>query len=55
MRPAWIEVDLAAIRHNMQLLQQHIGPHCHLMPVIKADAYGMGDIPVAEACRSHAG
>ena len=50
MRPAWLEVDLAAIRHNMQLLQQHIGPHCRLMPVIKADAYGMGDIPVAEAC-----
>ena len=50
MRPAWIEVDLAAIRHNMQILQQQLGEHCRMMPVIKADAYGLGDIPVAEAC-----
>ncbi len=48
MRPSWIEIDLAAIEHNAREIAAHISPAA-LCAVVKADAYGHGDIPVAEA------
>ncbi len=48
MRPSWIEVDLAAIRHNVDVLARSVSPAA-LCAVVKADAYGHGDVPVAEA------
>jgi len=48
MRPSWIEIDLSAIEHNARQIADHIAP-AELCAVIKADAYGHGDIPVAEA------
>ncbi len=48
MRPSWIEIDLDAIEHNAGEIAHHIAP-ATLCAVIKADAYGHGDIPVAEA------
>lgn len=48
MRPTWARVDLAAIRHNVEELSRAIAPS-RLCAVIKADAYGHGDVPVAEA------
>ena len=48
MRPSWIEVDLHAIEHNAVEIARHIAPS-RLCAVVKADAYGHGDIPVAEA------
>jgi alanine racemase len=46
LRPTWIEVDLDAIRHNVRLLKPE---GAELMAVVKADAYGHGDVPVARA------
>ena len=46
MRPTWIQVDLEAIRHNVGLLRPE---HAQLMAVVKANAYGHGDVPVARA------
>lgn len=46
MRPTWIEVDLDAIRHNVRLLTPE---RAELMAVVKANAYGHGDVPVARA------
>ncbi len=43
----WAEVDLAAIRHNIVALRKHIAP-AKLMAVVKANAYGLGAIPVAK-------
>jgi alanine racemase len=48
MRPSWVEVDLEAIRHNVRALAALIAP-AMLCAVVKADGYGHGDVPVAEA------
>lgn len=48
MRPSWIEIDLNAIEHNVRQIRAEIG-ESDLCAVVKADAYGHGDIPVAEA------
>lgn len=48
MRPSWIEIDLDAIQHNVREIVRHIAP-AELCAVVKADAYGHGDIPTAEA------
>jgi alanine racemase len=49
-RPAWVEVDLAALRHNVRLLRELAAPAA-VMAVVKADAYGHGAVPVARAAR----
>ncbi|MDR5683637.1 MAG: alanine racemase [Armatimonadota bacterium] len=49
MRPAWIEVDLGAIRTNVGTARSFLGPSTRLMAVVKADAYGHGAAPVARA------
>ncbi len=48
MRPSWIEIDLNAVEHNARQIADHIAP-AELCAVVKADAYGHGDVPVAEA------
>ncbi len=48
-RPAWAEVDLDAVRHNVVLLGQVSGPRTKLCAVVKADGYGHGAVPVARA------
>ncbi|HHW09688.1 MAG TPA: alanine racemase [Firmicutes bacterium] len=50
-RPLWVEIDLAAIRHNVrQLLAANKGRA--LLAVVKADAYGHGAIEVARVALS---
>ncbi|NJL88955.1 MAG: alanine racemase [Coleofasciculaceae cyanobacterium SM2_1_6] len=39
---AWLEIDSAALLHNLQQLQGLLSPGCELMAVVKADAYGHG-------------
>lgn len=48
VRPSWVEIDLDAIAHNVRLLADIAAP-ARLCAVVKADAYGHGDVPVAEA------
>ena len=48
MRPTFAEIDLGAIRHNVAALRAAVAP-ADLCAVVKADAYGHGDVPVAEA------
>jgi alanine racemase len=45
-RPTRVEVDLGAIRHNVAALKP---AGAELMAVVKANAYGHGDVPVARA------
>jgi alanine racemase len=47
MRPSWAEIDLEAIAHNVRAFVAHLGETA-LCAVVKADAYGHGDVPVAE-------
>jgi alanine racemase len=48
MRPSWIAVDLNAIEANARAIATVVQP-AELCAVVKADAYGHGDVPVAEA------
>ena len=48
-RPTFAEIDLDAIRGNVRALRATItAPHA--LAVVKANAYGHGDVPVAKAC-----
>ena len=46
LRPTWVRVDLNAIRHNVRALKPQ---GAELMAVVKANAYGHGDVQVARA------
>ncbi len=47
-RPAWVEIDLEALRHNAAALAAIAAP-ARLCAVVKADAYGHSAVPVARA------
>ncbi|MGQ0765924.1 MAG: alanine racemase [Gemmatimonadota bacterium] len=46
-RRAWVEIDLAALRRNAQKISA--ATQRPLLPMVKADAYGLGAIRVVEA------
>ena len=46
---AWIALNLEHLRHNVAALQALLPPGCRLMPVVKANAYGHGAVPIARA------
>ncbi|MCZ6663441.1 MAG: alanine racemase [Actinobacteria bacterium] len=48
MRQTFAEIDLSAIRHNASAFRDLIAPS-ELCAVVKADGYGHGDVPVANA------
>ena len=45
----WAEIDLDAISHNGQAFKRHVGENVEIMAVVKANAYGHGTVPVAQA------
>ncbi|MCM0593089.1 MAG: alanine racemase [Gloeotrichia echinulata IR180] len=45
---AWVEIDLAALSHNVRNLVRLLSPRTALMAVVKADAYGHGAVTVAQ-------
>ena len=48
-RPAWVEIDLAALRHNVGLLRDTVGPDVAIMAVVKSDGFGCGAAITARA------
>ena len=42
-----LNIDLDAVEKNLTLVQQRSG--VQVMAVVKADAYGMGAVPIARA------
>jgi len=46
-RPAWVEVSLGAFRRNLRNLRRWARP-AEILPVIKADAYGHGMVPLSK-------
>ncbi|HKI01776.1 MAG TPA: alanine racemase [Thermoanaerobaculia bacterium] len=48
LRPAWVDVDLAALEHNLGRIRQRLGSAVALA-VVKADAYGHGAVGVSRA------
>ncbi len=47
-RPAWVEIDLGAVRENAATLARIAAP-ANLCAVVKADAYGHSAVPAAKA------
>ncbi|HEX6040113.1 alanine racemase [Longimicrobium sp.] len=39
---AWVEVDEAALRRNLRRVKDAAGPAASVVPMLKADAYGLG-------------
>ena len=48
-RTAWLEIDLEALVGNLAVIRELAGPGTAVHPVVKADAYGHGAVPVARA------
>lgn len=46
---AWLEIDLTKIAHNMQEIHRLIPKTTKVMGIVKANAYGHGDIEIAKA------
>ena len=44
---AWIEIDREALLWNVRELQRIVGRTCTLMPAVKANAYGHGDVLIS--------
>lgn len=50
-RPTRLKIDLAALKHNLSLLKQANGAD-FFCPMVKANAYGHGDVVIAQAIES---
>lgn len=44
---AWAEIDWNHLKHNVEILKTAMPQECKLMAVVKANAYGHGDVKVA--------
>ncbi|NLL53016.1 MAG: alanine racemase [Peptococcaceae bacterium] len=49
MPDLWIEIDLDAVKHNYRQIKSKLCAESSLMAVVKADGYGLGAVPVAQA------
>jgi alanine racemase len=47
LRPAWTEIDLGKLRHNLQLIRRDLPRDVKLLAVVKDEAYGHGALDVA--------
>ena len=51
-RHAWLELDLDALGANLATIRRVAGAGVRVEPVVKADAYGHGAVPIARALAS---
>ena len=51
-RDAWVEIDEQALRFNMRLLRETVGPSVKIYACLKIDAYGFGAGYVAKIAAS---
>ncbi|TYQ15050.1 UNVERIFIED_CONTAM: serine/alanine racemase [Acetivibrio alkalicellulosi] len=45
---AWIEINTNNLRHNVNVLKELLHKECRLMAVVKANAYGHGDVEISK-------
>ncbi len=50
----WLDIDLSAIRRNYEKIKSKIKP-CKLIPILKANAYGLGVIEIAKTLKKAGG
>ncbi|MFZ0736586.1 MAG: alanine racemase [Candidatus Acidiferrales bacterium] len=48
-RPVWAEISIDAILHNLRVIRRQIGRERKVLAVVKANAYGLGAVPVSKA------
>lgn len=48
-RPLWAEISTTAIARNLAVIRKHIGSKPKILAVVKANAYGLGAVPVSKA------
>jgi alanine racemase len=48
LRPAWVEIDLARLRHNLRLIRRELAAAVKLLAVVKDEAYGHGAMDVVQ-------
>lgn len=48
-RPAWAEISLGAILHNLRVIRKRVGRKRKVLAVVKANAYGLGAVPISKA------
>ena len=51
-RPTILTIDLDALHYNFLAIRARIGPEIAIWPVVKADAYGLGSVPIAQHLQS---
>ncbi|SDZ53974.1 alanine racemase [Evansella caseinilytica] len=51
-RDTWVEIHLDKIESNVRKIKGHLPAHVKFLAVVKADAYGHGDWPVAKTALS---
>ena len=51
MRPAWVEISLDNLEHNVKQIIEKVGSAEKITGVIKADAYGHGAVKITEVLR----
>ena len=52
MRPTWAEINLEALRFNLNSITSHLSDGVKMMTVVKADAYGHGVKQIARCLQS---
>ena len=52
LKRTWAQIDLDAIEHNYRAIRGSLSGGCRLMAVVKADAYGHGDVLVAQTLQT---
>jgi alanine racemase len=48
-RPVWAEISIADILHNLRVIRRHVGAQRKILAVVKANAYGLGSVPISKA------
>ena len=48
-RPVWAEISIADILHNLRVIRQQVGASRKILAVVKANAYGLGSVPISKA------
>ncbi len=54
-RRAWLEIDANALRANLDTVMKPQGPAVQVIPMVKADGYGLGMLQVVRALESAPG
>jgi len=47
---SWVEINLSALSHNVQVVQKKIGKGTKILAIVKSNAYGHGLLNIAMTC-----